>query len=117
MLFRDEPSRERREAYMAALDEHRQAYPQSATAAEAAWMLAQLQERRRQTTQALQLFATIPKGHPRYGEALVGMARCSETILNRLKRLGKSVSEWEPAIVSLLSQPIGRRWVRLLERQ
>lgn len=104
MLFQKQPSRERREAYMAALENHREVYRESATAAEAAWMLAELLERRRQTTQALQLFATIPQGHPRYGPATVGMVRCAETILSRLKRLGKSVSEWEPAVVALLSQ-------------
>jgi tetratricopeptide (TPR) repeat protein len=103
MEFRDDPTSERREAYMAALELHRTTYTESATAAEAGWMLAQLQEQRLQTTQALKLYVTVPDGHARYPESMIGVARCSETILNRLRRLNKSRAEWEPAIVGLLS--------------
>jgi tetratricopeptide (TPR) repeat protein len=103
MKFREGPTSERREAYMAALEHHRTTYTGSATAAEAGWMLAQILEQRLQTTQALKLYAAVPDDHARYPEAMIGVARCSETILNRLRRLNESRSEWEPAIVGLLS--------------
>lgn len=102
MLFRENPNSEHREAYMAALDEHRTTFAESPTAGEATWMLAQLQEQRLQTTEALKLYVSVPNGHTRYHESIIGIARCSETILNRLRRLNKPRSEWEQAIVSLL---------------
>lgn len=103
MEFRDDPTRERREAYMVALENHRMTWPGSATAGEATWMLAQLQEQLLQTTKALSLYATVPSDHPRYTESAMGIARCSETILNRLRRMKRDRSEWEPAIVELLT--------------
>lgn len=103
MEFRDHPTRERREAYMAALEKHRATWPGSATAAEATWMLAQLQEQLLQTSKALSLYATVPSDHPRYTESAMGIARCSETILNRLRSMKRDRSEWEPAIVELLT--------------
>ena len=102
MQFRDDPTSETREAYMAALDRHRVAFPESVTAGEATWMLAQLQEQRLQTTEALKLYISVPHEHPRYHEAMIGIARCSETVLNRMRRLNKPRSEWEQAIVNLL---------------
>ena len=102
MQFRDAPNTERREAYMAALDNHRNAFAESPTAGESTWMLAQLQEQRLQTTKALKLYVSVPSNHTRYLDAMVGIARCSETILNRLRKLKKPRSEWEQAIIGLL---------------
>jgi tetratricopeptide (TPR) repeat protein len=102
MMFRDDPTTKHREAYMAALDDHRTTFAESPTAGEATWMLAQLQEQRLQTTEALKLYVSVPHEHTRYHEAMIGIARCSETILNRLRRLNKPRSDWEQAIVSLL---------------
>lgn len=102
MAFRNEPAARNREAYMAALASHRESFPESPTAGEATWMLAQLQEQRLQTTEALKLYIAVPNGHARYHEAMIGIARCSETILDRLRRLNKPRSEWEQAIVGLL---------------
>ncbi len=102
MQFRDDPTTERREAYMAALDSHRKSFGESPTAGEATWMLAQLQEQRLQTTDALKLYVSVPGDHTRYLDAMIGIARCSETILNRLRNLKKPRSEWEQAIIGLL---------------
>ncbi len=102
MQFRDKPTSEHREAYMAALDNHRKSFSESPTAGEATWMLAQLQEQRLQTTEALKLYVTVPSNHTRYLDAMIGIARCSETILNRLRKLKKPRSEWEQAIIGLL---------------
>ena len=102
MQFRDAPNTERREAYMASLDNHRKAFAESPTAGEATWMLAQLQEQRLQTTAALKLYVSVPSNHTRYLDAMIGIARCSETILNRLRKLNKPRSEWEQAIIGLL---------------
>jgi hypothetical protein len=65
-------------------------------------MLAQLQEQRLQTTKALKLYVSVPINHTRYLDAMAGIARCSETILNRLRKLKKPRSEWEQAIIGLL---------------
>ena len=102
MIFRDAPTSEHREAYMAALDRHRLTFPDSDTGGEATWMLAQLQEQRLQTTEAMKLYIAVASKHPRYHEAMIGIARCSETVLNRLRRLNKPRTEWEQAIVNLL---------------
>jgi len=101
-LYEVEPTRSRREACMTALEEHRARFPASATAAEAAWLLAQIEERRLQSTQALRLYAAIPDSHARFAEANVAVARCGEVILSRLAELGRPVDEWEPAILRLL---------------
>jgi len=102
MQFRDAPNTKHREAYMAALDNHRNAFAESPTAGESTWMLAQLQEQRLQTTKALKLYVSVPSNHTRYPDAMLGIARCSETILNRLRKLKKPRSEWEQAIIGLL---------------
>ncbi|MBI1309909.1 hypothetical protein GC176_01275 [bacterium] len=102
-LYQQQPSRTRREAYMAALEHHREAYAETPGFGEATWMLARLQELRLQTTQALRLYTEIPADHPRHDEAVVAIARCGETILDRLRKLDKPRADWEAAIVGELA--------------
>jgi len=98
VVYQNKPAKESREAYTAALAAHRTRFVESPTSHEATWYLAQLEERRLQTTAALQLYQTIPLTHPRGEEAQVAFARCSESILKRLRQLGKPAAEWENAI-------------------
>jgi hypothetical protein len=58
-------------------------------------MLAVLQERRLQYTQALPLYEAIPPKHARTADADVAIARCYETILDRVRELKQPVEEWE----------------------
>ena len=98
VVYQDKPAKETREAYTAALDAHRTRFADSPTSHEATWYLAQLEERRLQTTAALQLYKTIPVSHPRGEDAQVAFARCSESILKRLRQLNKPAAEWEAAV-------------------
>lgn len=85
---------EHREAYTSALEEHRELFPNESTAGEAAWMLARLEERRRQTTKALTYYLAVPADHRRGPDSQVSSARCYEHILNRLVELDRSTVQW-----------------------
>lgn len=85
---------ENREAYSSALEQHRELFPNESTAGEAAWMLARLEERRRQTTKALTYYLAVPADHRRGPDAQVSSARCYEHILNRLVELNRSTTQW-----------------------
>lgn len=98
VAYRGEPTQSRREAYVAALTTHRDRFPDSPTAHEATWYLARLEERRLQTTAALRLYQTIPLSHARGDDAQIAIARCSETILKRLRALKEPAEQWEEAI-------------------
>lgn len=98
VLYRNEPTQPRREAYTAALTSHRTQFSKSPTGHEATWYLALLEERRLQTSAALKLYRTIPLTHPRGEEAQVAVARCSEAILDRLHKNNRPAQEWEAAI-------------------
>ena len=87
-------STENREAYTAALEQHRELFPNEPTAAEAAWMLARLEERRQQTTKALKFYLLVPGDHRRGPDAQVSAARCYERILERLVELDRSTMQW-----------------------
>ena len=98
LVYRTEPTKPRREAYVTALNIHREQFAESKTAHEATWYLARLQERRLQTTKALQLYQSIPPSHARGGEAQIAVARCAESILKRLRKLSEPADQWESAI-------------------
>jgi hypothetical protein len=105
-LYQRQPSRVRREAYVAALEQHREEFPEADSFGDATWMLAQLQEARLQTTLALRLYTEIPESHARHGQAIVGVARCGETILDRLRKLGKPRADWEAAIMGEIAEQV-----------
>lgn len=105
-LYRQQPTRSRRETYTQALENHREQYRNAESFADATWMLARLQEVRRQTTAALRLYTEIPEQHALHTQALVGIARCGQTILARLKRLGRDRSDWQSAILSELAPDV-----------
>ena len=116
-LYQQTPTAESREAYSQALQSHLEDFSQSATSAEARWMLGSLQEARLQHTDALQYFRAIPLDHPRGPIARVAAARCYLKIVRWLDSLGRQTddpsrqqsiaekrSEWERHAIQELSQ-------------
>ena len=100
--YDEKPSRTRREEYARVLEEHRKNFDGDETVPEAAWMRADLDERRGQYTKALELFKTIPKEHKRGAVAQVAVARIYERILDRLRELKQPVDDWQDDAVKTL---------------
>ena len=108
-IFQQQRTRQRREAYMGALREHRSRWRDHPTADDAIWMLARLQEARSQFTQALQLYATISAAHQHGQQARVGVARMCERILDRLEQTAstdRDVKFWQQRIRDRLTQAV-----------
>lgn len=102
-LYQQQPTTTQRETFVAALEQHRSTFTGTNSAGDAAWMQAQLEERRLQTTVALRLYSEIRPEHPKHLSAMVAVARCAETILERLARIGRPRIEWESAVVAHLA--------------
>ena len=100
--YDEKPSRARREEYARILEEHRKNHAGDPTAAEASWMLAELDERRGKYTESLELFKSIPRDHKRGPAAQVAVARIYERILDRLREISQPTGEWEDAAVETL---------------
>ena len=93
-LYDEQQSDERREAYRQALAEHRRRYARFPTAVEATWMLARLEEHRKQWRTALELYQAIPVDHNRHDEAVAAQARCYEEMLDALADEHAKRDEW-----------------------
>lgn len=102
LSWQQHPDQAHRERYTDALQAHREQFPSAPSAGEATWLLAELEETRRQSSAAIKLYAAIPAGHPRYPAALVAIARCGETVILRLRELQQPSAEWEAAIIDRL---------------
>jgi tetratricopeptide (TPR) repeat protein len=102
--YDEKPSRPRREEFTRILEEHRKKFDGDPTAVEATWMLAELDERRGQFTQALELYKSIPRDHQHGPAAQVAVARACEGILDRLRELKQPTDEWEEAAVKTLQK-------------
>lgn len=107
-LYEARRTKSRRLAYTRALEEHRKRYSDSPTRHEAAWMLAALHDYRRQTTESLKLYLSIPASHPRGPVAQAEAARCYEEIIERLRELHKPAERaaWEAHAVEQLGRII-----------
>ncbi len=92
-LYEEQRTKTRREAYVTALEQHLLRFESSPTAADAHWMLAQLEEQRLQASIALPHYEAIPINHPRYSAALCGAVRCREALYQRLLTLGRPVND------------------------
>jgi TolA-binding protein len=103
-LYNEQRTKPRRERYTDVLIAQRTTFPQHATAAEATWMLALLEEQRLQITRALKLYQEISPGHNRGSIAQVAVARCYEKILDRLRQLGRPRDAWENTAVAELGR-------------
>lgn len=106
-LFEMSATKSARERYTAALEEHRRRFPAHASFGEATWMLAQFHERRGQFTSALPLYREVPHDHARGKTAEVAIARCCETILQRLRDLGQPVDPWEESSIEEINKLLG----------
>ena len=92
--FQIEPTKARREAYESALAEHVERYVSSPTAADAAWMAAQLKEKLMQYEAALGFYGRIPAKHARETEALAAAARCYRRLAERSRSSSKTERDW-----------------------
>lgn len=101
-VYQQRPSPEHREAYAGTLAQHRADFADSPTFGDATWMLASLEEQRAKVVEAFKLYARMPVGHSRTAESRVAVARCSEAILDRLKRASQPRGEWEAALIRQL---------------
>lgn len=102
-LYSREATRTRREQFAEALQQHRQRYAGTPSAAEAAWMLAQLEEGRQQWTAALPLYLELAQD-PRHGAAAQQRAAILyEQILDRLRTMGQPLDAWEDQAVEELA--------------
>jgi len=89
------PTQQKLSRYLETLQEHRKRYKNKKTAAEATWLLAELQFARMQVTRALDLYRKIPQTHPRYLAAQLRIVQCYEWIFQRVKELGQPVLPWQ----------------------
>ena len=105
-LYDRQRSKARRLAYTAALTEHRERFADDPTAAEATWLLANLEESRLQWTRAIALYAQIPHGHRREPQARLGVARCYELVIDYLRRNHHPVGDWEQSAIDRLERYI-----------
>lgn len=106
-LYEQNRTAPRREAYTAALEAHRQQFPGEQTYFDATRMLAQLQERRLQTNRALELYSEIPLDHRHGPDAQAAVARCYQTIIERLRAQPSAGSEaWQQQALRRLDQMV-----------
>jgi len=105
-LYESRGSDSTRQAYADALKAHRKDFAEDATAIEATWMLANLDERQHETARALQLYLTIPTDHLRGAQAQVALARCYERILAHERKLGRETEHWETEAITQLRRVV-----------
>ena len=95
-VYNGRRTKSHREAYTAALEEHRKQFDGHPTAVTATWMLAGLEEQRLQTTVALKLYQSVPLTHTRGQAAQIAVARCYEKILTRLRKMNLAAEkDWQ----------------------
>lgn len=104
--YDEKQTKPRREEFERVLAEHRDKYRAAGTFGEATWMLATLQERRLQYTAALDLYREIPWEHARAHAALLGLARCFEAILDRLRDLKRPTDEWDRNAITTMQKAL-----------
>lgn len=109
-LYDAQRTQSRRTAYAAALEQHLMKFADDATADDARFMLAQLEEQRLQASKALPLYLAIATDHARYLLATLGAARCQEQILRRLLLLEREYVSFQTAAVFELRRRVAP-WV------
>jgi tetratricopeptide (TPR) repeat protein len=100
--YAQRPDEERKQAYRAALDEHRKKFADSPTWAEATWMLARLEEHEGRWSEAIALLESIPVASKRGEDAQVELALAYEQAIEDLRQRGEPPDEEvRKAIVAL----------------
>jgi tetratricopeptide (TPR) repeat protein len=98
-----------RQAYEAALEKHRDRFPDSATFYEATWMLAVHREQREEWTEALPLYREIDPVHQRHREAALRVLVLHEKVLDQLRARGEPLEEWEDRAVADVERIVSLR--------
>ncbi len=106
--FEQQPDDVRRQAYRAALDHHRKTYATSSTAAEAAWMLARLQEFEHDGTAAVSTLQTIPPDHKRGPAAAQRIGVVYERLLEETRLRGEPIEAIEQQAIADLTSLVER---------
>jgi len=88
-------SSERLARYADSLEDHLKRYSERETAAEALWLMAELQFARMQVTRALELYQKVPADSPRGVFARLREGQCYQWIVQRVRDLGQPVTAWE----------------------
>lgn len=92
------------EIYRDALAAHLQKFGNHETAAEAAWLLGEFEERRGRTAQSLDFYLQVPAKHARGDAAQAAVARSFEQLLAELERAKQPREPIEAQAVEQLSQ-------------
>jgi tetratricopeptide (TPR) repeat protein len=103
-LFEQQPTPAREAGYRDSLIAHRTQFAADATAVEATWMLANLEEQRQQFTSAVTLYESVPADHRRGPDSAAALARCCEQIIEQARRRDESSAEWETAAIEKLGR-------------
>jgi tetratricopeptide (TPR) repeat protein len=78
-------------------------YPTSPEAAEAKWLLGQLNEQQQRFAEAIRIWAMIPTNHARHDAAWAAIARCHERLIAQLRIEMKPTVDAEEAAIGQLS--------------
>ncbi|MEZ6054061.1 MAG: hypothetical protein R3C02_22135 [Planctomycetaceae bacterium] len=101
--FEGQPDDSHRHAYREALTKHRTDYPGSPTSAEAAWMLARLDEHERDWPAAIAMLKSIPADSKRWAAASARIAVIYEQLLRDLQQRGEPTETVEQQATEDLS--------------
>lgn len=102
-LYDDRRTQSRRIAYNEALDRHLEKFAHDVTVNDARFLKAQFEEQRLQSSVALPLYLQVDSDHPRALDAMLGAARCYETILRRIIEKRLATEELEREAVTRLT--------------
>jgi Tfp pilus assembly protein PilF len=107
--FENDPTDERRAAFLESLRQLRERYGNEPESAEAAWLLGQMHERQQRFHEAIELFASIPATHARHDEAWAGIARSHDRQIARLRADNTPTAEAESTAIQQLRPEVERR--------
>jgi tetratricopeptide (TPR) repeat protein len=101
-LYDAEKSETRLENYSDALETHLAKFGSDETAGDARWMLARVEEGRRNFSRALELYREVPAGHERSANSQAAVARCYELLIDELRKSNQPTSPAEEAAAKQL---------------
>ncbi|MBI3863792.1 MAG: hypothetical protein HY290_18035 [Planctomycetia bacterium] len=114
-MYDAKPTPEGLTAYAEILDAHRTRFLADSTFAEATWMLAELEERRGRSAEALELYRLIPRDHKRAAAAQLAVARMFEVIFDQRRERDEPQGTWDDQAIGSLQKmlPAARQGMTL----
>ena len=95
-------SPERRAAYVAALEDHRDRFAARSSSSEATWMLAAILDSGNEWESAIAVYGELPPEHTRADQARARIGALYEQQLQHLRETEQPTSEWEDRAVAQL---------------